>query len=385
MKKAVFVILLSMAISFIVGCGGGGGSTVDAQVLASVRFEGLDTKGKIQLVSSDSAIARLVNEFAESNNNDMQKAILFEKALNSIRYEVASGKIEGFSNGEDVQIKATYDETLMKEANIKLENTEFTYTVSGLQEAKEIDLFVEIEVVFEGISPDVKARVFNRSGQQYVRDIGYNIEPHQNLRIGDVVTVTANVSDERLERDGYIMPDTISKEFTVEGVDKYIMDFSEVSQEALDWMKREAVDLIESDCANQYRDIIKKLARLGEYTLGWKEREEILNANFDTPELTNIYLSTLKQGESRLKEMNRIYLVYRITAHITETEEPFTRSAYMAVIFENAVLKADGNTEVKVVSYPYSYKRVAAEDFDKLYREAISAIKANYEIQEIQP
>ena len=339
------------------------------------------------MVSSDSAIAALVNDFAEKNNNDLQKAIGFEKALNSIRYEVVSGKAEGFSNGEDVKIKVTYDETLMKEVNIRVENTEFDYTVSGLQEAKEIDLFAEIEVVFHGISPYATARVSKNSEQGLIRDINYTIEPNEKLRIGDVVVVTATVSEEKLERHGYIMSDTISKEFVVEGVDKYITDFSEVSQEALDRMKREAVETVEKECTNEYSNLIKELRGAGIFDFAFEgvARDVMISATFDLPELTNMYFFVLEPGVSRgnWDNINNIFLFYKVTAHM-DTDEAMTRTAYTAVRFANAVLKTDGSIEA-TLSETSAFHNAAAKSIDELYRYILSREKEIYEIQEIQP
>lgn len=377
MKKILLITFIATIIlSLFIGCNEKE-IVIDAKNLAKIEVEGISAKGRVY-VSPDKEIIDSVVKELEPEIKGQQRYNDFLLSVNTIKYKILSPQ-ENISNGDKISIEAVYDEALIKKAKVKIENAEFTYIVSGLTELIMIDPFAEIELVYEGISSEAKVEVFNRSEKQFIRDIRYDVEPNYNLRIGDKVVVTANLDADAAESNGFLVPDLLTKDYTVENIDEYVKDFNEIDQATKDKIKKEGLDRVESSSVDKYSGIAKSL---GLFEIGTNKLDD---TKFDTPELTNIYFNTLKQGGAA-DSKNDIFYVYKVTAHYKEEPEP--RTAFVAVRFNNAVKKVDGSIDLNLVADTSAFNYgiyASGKDLDAVYREVVTAQKKAYEIQEITP
>lgn len=378
MKKVISIMLAAtMILVCFIGCKDKT-TVIDAKNIVDIQLRGLNTKGQVFVTELDKDSANIIVDEYRSANKDTLKVNDFIRAVHSIQYRIMSDN-RNLSNGDEITIKTVYDEELIKQTKIIIENEEFTYIVSGLEEATPLDPFAEIELVYEGVSPEAKVEVYNRSEKQFIRDIRYDVEPNYKLCIGDKITVTAQVDAEKAESNGFLVPDSLTKEFKVENIDEYVKDFSEIDQATKDKMKKEGLDRVESSSVDKYSGIADSL---GLFEIG---TDKLVDTKFDAPELTNIYFNTLKQG-STADEKNDIFYVYKITAHYKEEPEP--RTAYVAVLFKNAVKKADGSIDLNLVLEKSAFNYglyTSGKDLDAVYREVVTSQKKSYEIQEITP
>jgi hypothetical protein len=67
--------------------------------------------------------------------------------------DVELDKNQELKNGEQVNAKVTYNEEIAKELNIKVSNTEQTFTVEGLKETEKFDVNDYYNVNFLGNYP----------------------------------------------------------------------------------------------------------------------------------------------------------------------------------------------------------------------------------------
>ncbi len=362
MKKIIVLFFVLVVLS---GCAKV--NEYDAKTLADIGTIGFNGKGKVTVSRNESDVQNIIKEIEKKNGTN--KALRIAMVLQQLDFEVVSSKQESLSNGDSVKIKATYPETDAKNEKIKFTNTEFTYAVSDLRDAIVIDLFADIELEYKGISPNAEVTVSNHSKDLFVRNLDYHCSPYNELRIGDKVVVTVEANREEAEREGYILPDVLTKEYTVDGIDEYLLDFNDLDAATKEKMKKLGSDLLESSL-----DGVFSAPR---HDLGMIDYPITIN----TPELYKIYFNTIKQS-IRGDLSNDIFYVYKITAIVPGKSEP--KIGYMAVLFPDAIKRKDGSVSLDISKGDIYYSCIS-KDWDKAY-ESVAASKAStYDIHEITP
>lgn len=133
-------------------------------------------------------------------------------------------KTEQLSNGDSVILSVQVDQTALTELGYYMpEVMEKEFIVSELPEGKSVDPFAEeaISVQFTGISTRGTATVEIITTEEVISLFGYKLSKEKDLSNGDVITVTAQVNPGELIKLGYLIPDTLEKQFTVEKLGTY--------------------------------------------------------------------------------------------------------------------------------------------------------------------
>ena len=153
------------------------------------------------------------NALADSAS-DYADIYAFESSI-VYNVEYPKGKENGtLSNGDVIKITAEYDEDLAKELHITVKDTEYEYTVEGLADLVEVDLFEGLEVgwgvSYYGSTPTLQ--VEQTSDDELLQNISYYTEEVDDT----TVEVTASIDEESLISQGYIAKDnTYTKTYDV--------------------------------------------------------------------------------------------------------------------------------------------------------------------------
>ena len=144
------------------------------------------------------SLADSVNEYAD--------IYAFESSI-VYNVEYPEGKENGtLSNGDVIKITAEYDEDLAKELHVNVKDTEYEYTVEGLADLIEVDLFEGLEVgwgvSYYGGSPTLQ--VNQTSEDELLSNISYYTEEVDD----NTIEVTASIDEENLISQGYIAKDS---------------------------------------------------------------------------------------------------------------------------------------------------------------------------------
>lgn len=182
------------------------GKTVDpfAEEYVSVTFSGISTHGEanLEILSDEAPISLFTYTLSQYWN---------------------------LSNGDTITLTAKVNENaLLKIGYLMPETLEKTITVSGLEEGKTIDPFADeyVSVVFTGISGRGEAAIEVLSEDEPINLFYYYLSEDEYLSNGDTVTLTAKAYESDLLELGYLMPETLEKTFTVEGLGTYF-DFTD--------------------------------------------------------------------------------------------------------------------------------------------------------------
>lgn len=372
-----------MMLCVLAACGK---KNIDVTESLTVKFEGCNGYG----------IAELENEYgweddafeaAGIDSIDSFSSLADGLAIESaVSYEVFPN--ENLSNGDKVTVKATFSNETVENYNIKFTSKERTFTVEGLPEVKQVDLFENIEVEFNGIAPNAKASVIDASSDHYVMTT-YKLDKDSNLNVGDFVTVTAKYDQKKLLENGY-MAESDTKQFAVSEVAKYVNSFEEISEEAWIYLEKECSDFLEAKFAtsNSYYHMFARAASndnnsnlynnyLSTYNaLEWGTRGEKLAFEKPQYELTHVYLLETKNMGSLFSAKNKLIMLY--TVHVRDNAAG-EADAYIPIYFNNILLNADGSNYVDISTIEISN---SSFNIDTVYNSNINANKADWNIIE---
>ncbi len=140
---------------------------------------------------------------------EMRNALL-AKSKGQYDLKVNMSKSTGLSNGDKISCTVEFDEEELKDALIKLENTEFEVEADGFVDGEQIDLFAGFDPKFTGM--DERGEVDDSSTKGTYPFIRYYLSSGgYNLKNGDKVTFQANFSSYDVEDYTFIDDNDSSK------------------------------------------------------------------------------------------------------------------------------------------------------------------------------
>ncbi|MCR4945339.1 MAG: zinc ribbon domain-containing protein, partial [Lachnospiraceae bacterium] len=232
----------------------------------------------------------------------------------------------GLSNGDTVEFKWTIDEELLKKLfkKCKLKYSDITYSVSGLTPLREVNPFDDIVVTFDGIAPNGSCSVEVDSEEDSVKSLYVSTDKNTGLSNGDTVKVklacyySDDIGAVMAESYGVILTET-EKTYTVDGLESYVTDYADISEDFLTDSKVECEDIISAYAAKNYDD-----SKLGDL------------------EYSGYIFETVKDTDDYYYEYNDLYLIY--TGFVSSTKGSFEKTkVYYPVQFKNLLKATDGS------------------------------------------
>ena len=341
--SAVAAVIVIFILSSVFGK-----KSINLNKFVTVEFTGYETVGKahvefdyegfdkafgkkLKLKKTDDVSSAMLEAFIESSADVVELMCL----------EIADLDVEsGLSNGDEVKLTWNIEEEELKELNkafnYKFKFKDFTTKVSGLEEVELVDPFEGVEVIFSGVAPNGRAEVVSSSFNPENYALAYMVEPSGELSNGDKVKVTlGGLSSEAIEQyfaEEYgLVPSVTEKEFTVEGLGKYVTESAEISEETIEKMKSQVEDILNAKVAND-----------------WSENASIVGVDY----LGNYFL-TLKESERSSDGRNLIWMVYQVTANVTDAEEGVddTFTYFYTIGFNDLIILPDGTCSVDLSNY----------------------------------
>lgn len=155
------------------------------------------------------------------------------------------------SNGDVISYTWNVDEEISKYVKCKLKYKDDTYTVAGLEEVGTFDAFADLEVVFDGISPNGVAHL-NYSGAE-LSSYDFYCEKSYGLRNGDQIVVSINEDQIEYYAESLgMVPTSLENTYMVEGLDEYMESFADIPADFVEKLKSEAEDTIYAYTAGSY-------------------------------------------------------------------------------------------------------------------------------------
>ncbi len=328
--------------SFIIICLAGVG--VGIWFFTSSTIYSLAAVTRISLVGYDSK-GYVKAEIDDSSLTEEEQAL--KEVLDTV--EIDFSKEDNLSNGEKVEILYSYDKALAEQLGVKISDAKTTFTVESLPQAEVItyeQLFADVEVQLEGTSPALTAQVVNNSEHPYIRTMEFSIRnPKELYQKGDVIVVDA-VFDEQEAIDYRYKVDTgmngYSKEYPIENIDSYLMDYEKITDEMLDTLIQAGTGCFTD--ANEYGLRIFSEADCMPIWINKKTTFEWKN-----PYVISAYFNMAKENAMATagEYINDIKIVYGVTLM---QADGVNCDAEIVVRFNGIMEKADGSIDLAIDS-----------------------------------
>lgn len=345
--------------SFVLVCLAGAG--IGIWYFTSSTIYSLAAVTKLSLVGYDSK-GYVKAEIDDSSLTEEEQAL--KEVLDTV--EINFSKENNLSNGEQIEILYTYDEALAEELDVKISDATTTFTVENLPQAEQITLeklFEDIEIQFEGTSPALTAEVINNSSHPYIQTMEFVIRsPKEFYKKGDVIVVDA-VFDEKeaidyryaIEKgsDGY------SKEYPIENIDTYLMDYEKITDDMLDTLIQAGTECFTD--ANEYG--LRIFSEAGCMPI-WINKKTTFE--WENPYVISAYFNMAKEDAMATagEFMNDIKLVYGVTLM---QADGVSCDAEIVVRFNGIMEKADGSIDLAIESG----SMISASHKDKFIKDIV--------------
>lgn len=275
----------------------------------------------------------------------------------------------------------------LDEYGIVFSKTKKGLVVEGLSDVNEVELFDEIDVMFEGANRHGIPVIKNNSVDEEFQNLKFAVDKNENLCNMDYVKVT--ITDENGNNPNKYLADnygvklkTLEKSFQVLGLREYATKASEVPEATMNEMQSQALDKINSQIANDY------------VSNSDMEYQALNSLNY----IGNYFLNVKEDYIDKQDVQDAILFVYK--ANVTDSHENYrdhtptviTKDIYYAVWFENIYLNDDGSAYVDLsngylstkqnTKFGYYIFTYAYETIDFLKKYAVTPNLEKYVIEE---
>lgn len=333
----------------------GRGTSIDMNQYLTIEADGYDGYGTLHASINWDALEEKYGKklsFTDEAGKTFGGLVSLMSPMDALQdcVRVELEKYSGLSNGDTVAYTWKVDEDLANMLKCKIKCKDGSFSVSDLQQAETFDLFSQLEVEFTGTAPEGRASL-TYTGTE-LRSDAFRCDKSRDLSNGDTITVSISDSNVELlaEQLGKV-PESLEKQYTVQGLNSYVRKASEIDETALAEMQKQASDEYISHAAQ------------------WKEDKKLENLSY----LGN-YLLTSKDGAG-----NYLYLVYKasIRNYYADSRQAYDQinEVYWYTRFENIMVNGDGKTEVDVRDYATPYETV---HFDTSGNDSFGAKRWSY-------
>ena len=233
-----------------------------------------------------------------------------------------------------------------------------TIKEANKETVNEIDPFDKVNINYYGVSGKATARL-NDSNKYEVSSIEKTISKDENLSNGDTITVRYTKDSAKQYNTKYVLLKT-EKTFTVEGLDEYVDDVTELDADDLEVLKKNAIIKAEAEC---------------------KEVEfAYLEGSFD---VYAVYTMVKK-------DYNGQKAVFIVTFDYKENGE--IKTGYFMAEYNNMIRRATGDYKINFNADVFTYNREsffngftvisAHSDWDSTYTDVYLNNKGDWSVKE---
>lgn len=338
-------------------------TTIDISKYIKVEYDGYNEHATAT-VELDKA---LKDEFKDNSDYKSFKKKV-ELIITSENYDL--------KNGDELEIKVDISKSWLKKNKLDLKDKTIDIEITGIPELETIDVFEDLEITIEGVSPYLYLSVNNNDSDEFIRDIWYSPDKTMGLANGDTVTITANYNEsDAIEQGKEIKKDTM--EYKIKDQPYYATSKDDISEDIIKELDKDMIENVKEKIPDGKDKINYHYAST--YVTTTNYSDDLVAGE---PTLVNLYLLTKKDTDNYQYYENLIYGVYKIT--YTSQETGATYDWFFTANVEELAITDDGEIyEDEYDSYYYitSHKGESAES---IYKEEIDSLKSKYIIEKIK-
>lgn len=333
MKKFVLAVGCMMLVGMC-ACN----KSMDLNEYLEVEFEGYDGYGKAKVVFDEEQFEEDYGKLKFRGPDADAYSHFYDSVTDCILSEFVDFEVNedgDLSNGDKVKVKWDCDDDKIKAlTGYTAEYESVTVEVEDLEEVPLFDAFEGLEVSFDGMSGMGAATVYTGNVVDGSEKLKFELDKSSYLLNGDVVTVSIVLEHEENSEEWFLencgaVPETLQKQYTVEGLSDFAKTLSQFSESAM----KEMDDYIRQSMEEHVE-------------VNWTDEEKL-----DEMELLGNYFLTPKEEGGMV--YNALFFVYRI--RVVNTEYPEGLDYYYYTYFANLLVDEEGNVGdyLEYVGMPY--------------------------------
>ncbi len=259
-------------------------------------------------------------------------------------------KSDHLSNGDVIKYIWMFDEEMVTSAvKCKLDYSDIEFKVEGLETVDSFDPFADIEVEFNGVEPDGKASFTNNSADSMIRELSFSFDRESGLSNGDKVTLKVYAGFSEPDEEYFIsnygkVPSQLEKQYEVSGLGKYVSETSEIPEELMERMKKQAEDTFMNEAAEWRNDDESS-----------QDTRKIRKSTVESLNYIGSYFLTSKNSDTWGGYHNMLTLVYKPVATIERIfgDEDYYKNDvyYWYITFHDILIDQEGKAVMDLNSY----------------------------------
>ncbi len=311
-------------------------TTIDLSDCFTVEYKGFSGKAI--------ATVKLNEKTLKSKIKDKDVA---KKLVEKVDFEFDNTK--EYSNGDELEINVKISSSFLKKNKLKLKSNTIKIKVSGIDEAKTLDMSKYIKVEYKGFNKHATAEVeldIDKMEEDLGEDITsrlknrikLNIENNENLENGKELEVKVEIDDYYLESTGVVLESDIAK-IEIEGLDDAdeIEAFKDIKVEVTGMSPNLSISVVNNSTDEFLKTIEYKPSKATGVANG--ETITITAVKWDE-ELFNEKKVTLKETKMEYKVEGQSAYIFNIS-EITDTVKSNLKTTFIS----KATSKASENHE----------------------------------------
>lgn len=290
-------------------------------------------------------------------------------AINSLVNSIeVSSEATDLSNGDKFEINISYDKSYEEAAGVKLNLTKYSIRVEGVSSGTKISLFDNIEVTFQGISPEATVLITNNSEDEYLQSLTFEADKTTNISFGDTVIVSCKESYEDIARHGYLV-DSLEASYTADKLGEYINGVEDIDINVINEIVEESKKAITTKTSDTtFRMLYKATAN----------KDYLKQANVETAsdiKLVSKYL--LANGTNGSDYNNVLILIFSATI----SNESASETVYFAFSYYNSYITVDN--QFSVIRSESNDNYDVSTSLESLQNSLINSQKERYTVYEL--
>lgn len=297
-------------------------------------------------------------------------------AFSTLKYTAADNG--ALRNGQSTTVTVTMDPTQAIAAGVRMEPKEKSFAVSGLKELDENVIFQDIEVLFTGTAPNMRAEVQNISKEPAFQAIVYKATPEDGLSIGDSVTVSAVLP--KREGEKHSQEIVSATPCIAKLTESYLTDYASLRMEDRALLEEAAERLIDERSARYpsedalYMHDFWQPRKISDTELPGATESQTYSTNLDS-----VYVLS-----SKTEKENQIVLIYEVSFPFLNADRSWVEErSYFVLTFDGVTLYGDNSADLKLDSGKIC--RVADPEWYSLsdvYEEVVGKKSSEFNINE---
>lgn len=337
MKKIKSVILISSILIlclFLSGCETKKQKDEkDLSNFISIDLLGTENNGFVKIdFDKDNALEKVTKNLKLDEKNNKYELIELNSLFDSVKINPIT-KTTNLKNGDIVRFDIAFDKNILKKYNLLLDE-KGEFEVSGLNQAKEIDIFNMIDVSFKGVSPKILGEIKVKStDNDFFNSVKFEFVQPQPFKSNQTVEVRAIVDESLMNKSNFKISKRTNS-YKVENLPKYSENLKE----------------IKSSCVfNQYYE-------------GYKQIQEKLDSNLAQT------LKSLSNDKYKQEDFAKVtYEIYPVIVLFTVNEKSLllaedTKEDNKLI----SIYQIKFSNNVSNINYAYVYAMASGIQYDKI-------------------